>query len=917
MAPKSTVSQSHSVVQRTHSTGSNGTLKDPPGQDPPVLTRNFTGNPEHEERIQTLVSQLFKLADDNGNGSIDFTEFLVYHGKVMALANDGLAIDQDQVQEQFRIADVDNTQKLDHEEFADYMESVCNMVGRRGFEGLCNSLIADETKRQTKLAASRNQVASERLIEQAIAANAYKRPMKDTALKLLEDNADPNIADGDGCNVLCHMTGKIDVAFAKTLLKHGLDPSRPSRQFDCAIFRAVNGRHIDVLAAYLRVDVESPMERPLTTESKDETDQERRDRLSRELLRTMPEMSAASLKNLVSQKADINFRNEKGWSPLTWATFCNRRDCIEALCQLQDPMRGIKLQIQGKNSRGRAAIHLAARKDFPDIIKLLARNGADVDTTDTDGWTALHHACFNGNSKCVQELIRLNASLFIKGNGGMTPFLVTRMPQKAGSLDEETLKLLKLPEEADFAKKMLPILKDETLSVSDKIDALLSLPSILQNPKALRLHEWFFDPVHGPNKVRLEKMWTHLVHPLLTCIRTGSVGMDAVPGPHLSEAAKLEHLSEVERRRKAMKLFLEQWLEDTKGPPPSDSWNFDNRMSYSIEMHQVVDTELSHYRQELDEIYEKLKAEDGGDVLVASLPEEVLDRSRLTQLGAHPIPVWLQKFDLVEAFDQLRIVGCIRDKTDAGAVFEFVDLLTLHPLVRCGQSFWRNVYRLWLCHYSRAADFEFHQAAMSIVKQFNETAEEDNTGFTATYRRGPPKSFERTMQKEKELGYKPSASSYEGRCTAANILDVVRGTIAVNCPKAALMLLDKFRHLARLESKLTLVRIKNLYSERANVENLAGYRRIEMNVYMRCGVYPSACGREGKSLNISLVGELNIVLQDYLHVKKRRHLVFKLHRGLYDWGSRDIDSEDEEDEEQPMLAKRSRRNQALLEDDNA
>jgi len=61
---------------------------------------------------------------------------------------------------------------------------------------------------------------------------------------------------------------------------------------------------------------------------------------------------------------------------------------------------------------------LAARKDMPEIAQLLLKNGADPDVRDMDGWTPLHHGCFNGNSMVVRALLQGGANLLIQGVGG-------------------------------------------------------------------------------------------------------------------------------------------------------------------------------------------------------------------------------------------------------------------------------------------------------------------------------------------------------------------------------------------------------------------------------------------------------------------------------------------------------------------
>ncbi|CAE7939844.1 unnamed protein product, partial [Symbiodinium necroappetens] len=180
----------------------------------------------------------------------------------------------------------------------------------------------------------------------------------------------------------------------------------------------------------------------------------------------------------------------------------------------------------------------------------------------------------------------------------------------------------------------------------------------------------------------------------------------------------------------------------------------------------------------------------------------------------------------------------------------------------------------------------------SIVERFN--TEHQTEGLTASYRHGPVKTEERTRRKERALGLKPSADTFEGRTTASQVLDIVRGTISVNSPQAALRMLDLFRTLDKSLDRLLLVRVINRYHPES--ETFCGHRFIEMNVLFRNGVRAGACGREGKSIDLALVGEVCIVLDDWLQVHRQRHLLYKLQQGFFDWVPEDEEPADEGDD---------------------
>jgi len=54
------------------------------------------------------------------------------------------------------------------------------------------------------------------------------------------------------------------------------------------------------------------------------------------------------------------------------------------------------------------------------VAKMLIKNGADVDTQDYDGWTALMKAVYAENTEMVKTLIANGANIHSKNIGGLT-----------------------------------------------------------------------------------------------------------------------------------------------------------------------------------------------------------------------------------------------------------------------------------------------------------------------------------------------------------------------------------------------------------------------------------------------------------------------------------------------------------------
>ena len=68
-------------------------------------------------------------------------------------------------------------------------------------------------------------------------------------------------------------------------------------------------------------------------------------------------------------------------------------------------------------------LHLACWYGHFDVVQyLLTSHDANLEATDSDGWTPLHFACDEGGHlDVVQELIARGADLFVANDDGCTP----------------------------------------------------------------------------------------------------------------------------------------------------------------------------------------------------------------------------------------------------------------------------------------------------------------------------------------------------------------------------------------------------------------------------------------------------------------------------------------------------------------
>lgn len=881
------------------------------GGDKSSAPASFQKLPDDQRKeLLSLVDQLFTVADSDNSKSIRFSEFLGNHQQLSEMANSRLqgsptlsAMSEEEALDLFRTSDTDNDLSMNKEEFQKYAIGMIGAMGATVFKDVCSEFIQQVTETREAERQGFDAGNSSLLLDRAIMATTLMEgPSREKCDQLLDARANPNCKDLSGASVLVHAAEKADTGFIVRLLMCRADPLVHTIDYECAAFHASRARNVEALCPLLLPSVycdESYMALAQTRTDPDAS--------SKKLVRNMDKLDAGQMRELLSNNAEVNFKDLNGWTPLTAAVFWNKRDCVEALLRTTVQFTGTRLRVDAKNSQGRSALHIAARKGLSDLIKIVISNSGDPDLQDAMGWTPLHHASFNGADEAVRALVEGSARLHIKGRNGLTPWMLAQLPSRAGSLSDTVKELIAPPETVRFSNRMAPVLANTSLTPYGKLQALLALPQVNYNPANLRMHEQFFPSFGGPSKVRLQKVWKDLAEPMIRRLRSGDTDLEE-PGPHIAEEARKDIICDIESRWKEQRDFVLQWLLDTQGPRPSPEWRHENRAAYLEEMQQVIKEEFEGYRVQLDNLYnEILRAPDGSTL--ASMPaEEILSKRHLTQLGAHAIPAWLETLDVVGAFEALRLLAVVpgMGKEDMESVMALMELFSANGSAylldfTSGRGIWKNIYRLWLVHHAKATDQDFQNRVRSIIDQYNEAAAADDDEVV-TYTAAAPKTYERMKIKEREFG-EPAAENFHGRSLSANILDVVRGSITVNSPSAAVCLINKFKSLTLVEHKLAVCRVTNRFSRHANVDSGYGYRNVEMNLMYAGGVRQSLCGRRDTTMRLEIVGEVQIVFSDFLAVKRRRHLLWKWSRGQFDWDPKADDEEGEMlEDESPLKA---------------
>ena len=106
----------------------------------------------------------------------------------------------------------------------------------------------------------------------------------------------------------------------------------------------------------------------------------------------------ARVRSLVEQGADVDAKDELGWTPLHWAASLGRTETVEFLAA-----KGAN--VNARDNRGNTPLHDAAAAGHRDMTELLIGKGADTAPRDKQGWTPLMYAEQRRHSE-VAELLR-------------------------------------------------------------------------------------------------------------------------------------------------------------------------------------------------------------------------------------------------------------------------------------------------------------------------------------------------------------------------------------------------------------------------------------------------------------------------------------------------------------------------------
>lgn len=119
---------------------------------------------------------------------------------------------------------------------------------------------------------------------------------------------------------------------------------------------------------------------------------------------------------LLERGADVNLKNNSGWTAVHVACYYYHKDILAALLSSS---YGYDIELANKD--GWTSLHAAASQGHADVVQMLLAHNASVNARASDQSTPLHAACRHGHARAVKALLGAGAAPSLKDANGNTP----------------------------------------------------------------------------------------------------------------------------------------------------------------------------------------------------------------------------------------------------------------------------------------------------------------------------------------------------------------------------------------------------------------------------------------------------------------------------------------------------------------
>jgi len=124
-----------------------------------------------------------------------------------------------------------------------------------------------------------------------------------------------------------------------------------------------------------------------------------------------------TMKFIVDAMADVEAKDEAGWTPLLHACRNNQTESVSYLLEMN-------ASLKARATDGKTAVMLAAMDSADGLVINLVQRKAQIDKKDERGWSVLFFACEDGRHDLVRWLLKKQANARDKSKDQTTPLMV-------------------------------------------------------------------------------------------------------------------------------------------------------------------------------------------------------------------------------------------------------------------------------------------------------------------------------------------------------------------------------------------------------------------------------------------------------------------------------------------------------------
>jgi serine/threonine-protein phosphatase 6 regulatory ankyrin repeat subunit A len=323
-------------------------------------------------------------------------------------------------------------------------EADINTVDRDGLTPLMKAVIYGRAPLVSAILAKNPNLEATNNSQMTSLNVASWKGFKEIVIQLLNAGADINHRDKDGASSLIYAAKHGQEEIVRLLIARGADVQVKNNKGQNTLDVAVEAKKTEVATMLMNMDVfrESksnstihkavrdnnvPLIELLLTKNPELLEEKDKDGYTPLHLSLLVPAQDSALTYLLQRGADLSARISNGETALMVAAWKNHKDGTLKLIEKSKSLSGGKCPIIFERAiKGWSPLHYAARwNNDTYIIKLLLRNGAEVDALDGNEVTPLSYAADQGRLEAIRVLTAAGANIDAKDRWGRTALMRT------------------------------------------------------------------------------------------------------------------------------------------------------------------------------------------------------------------------------------------------------------------------------------------------------------------------------------------------------------------------------------------------------------------------------------------------------------------------------------------------------------